>query len=64
MRATVVEGDAIGSTELTFTPGPVVAGDYDFAVGTAGSATLVLQTVLPALILDPTTSDLSGNGRP
>lgn len=44
-------GDAIGSTELTFEPGAVKAGDYTFAIGTAGSATLVLQTVLPALLL-------------
>src|SRR5262245_7762187 len=38
-----VEGDALGSDELSFTPGPVRAGDYRFAIGTAGSATLVLQ---------------------
>ena len=40
-----------GSQELFFEPGPVRAGEYHFAVGTAGSATLVLQTVLPALLL-------------
>lgn len=45
-----VEGDALGSTTLRFTPGPVRAGDYAFQVGTAGSCTLVLQTVLPALM--------------
>ena len=46
-----VTGDAIGSDKLTFHPGTVVPGDYHFAVGTAGSATLVLQTVLPPLLL-------------
>jgi RNA 3'-terminal phosphate cyclase (ATP) len=46
-----VTGASIGSTQLTFTPGPVAPGRYHFAVGTAGSATLVLQTVLPALII-------------
>jgi RNA 3'-terminal phosphate cyclase (ATP) len=46
-----VTGAAIGSRELTFAPGSVVAGDYAFAVGTAGSTTLVLQTVLPALLI-------------
>jgi RNA 3'-terminal phosphate cyclase (ATP) len=46
-----VGGVNIGSTQLTFTPGRVVHGDYHFAVGTAGSATLVLQTILPALII-------------
>ena len=39
----------VGSTELTFAPGKVKAGDYQFAIGTAGSCTLVLQTLLLAL---------------
>ena len=42
-------GATLGSTELRFVPGPVVAGDYSFALGTAGSTMLVLQTLLPAL---------------
>ena len=41
-----VEGAAIGSREVVFRPGRVRAGTYRFAVGTAGSAGLVLQTVL------------------
>lgn len=45
-----VQGDELGSQTLVFTPGPVQAGDYTFSVGTAGSCTLVLQTVLPALM--------------
>lgn len=45
-----VSGSALGSTSLTFEPRGVHPGDYTFAVGTAGSATLVFQTVLlPAL---------------
>lgn len=43
-------GAAVGSRSLTFAPTAVQAGDYTFSVGTAGSATLVLQTVLPALL--------------
>jgi RNA 3'-terminal phosphate cyclase (ATP) len=43
-------GAAVGSRSLTFKPGKLRAGDYAFSVGTAGSATLVLQTVLPALV--------------
>ena len=43
-------GAALGSQDLTFIPGPVKGGDYAFAIGTAGSCTLVLQTVLPALL--------------
>src|SRR6185436_4161528 len=46
-----VTGAGIGSRELTFAPGSVESGDYAFAVGTAGSTTLVLQTVLPALLI-------------
>ncbi|MBW8852347.1 MAG: RNA 3'-terminal phosphate cyclase [Xanthomonadales bacterium] len=44
-----VEGAELGATTLRFTPGPVTAGDYAFATGSAGSAMLVLQTVLPPL---------------
>lgn len=46
-----VEGAALGSACLTFSPGKVRSGEYRFAVGTAGSGTLVFQTVLPALML-------------
>lgn len=55
-----VEGDAIGSTALSFAPGPgsVTPGKYQFAVGTAGSATLVLQTVLPTLLCADGPSEL------
>ncbi|MBI2947909.1 MAG: RNA 3'-terminal phosphate cyclase [Verrucomicrobia bacterium] len=45
-----VEGAELGSREILFRPGPVAPGDYSFSVGTAGSATLVLQTILPALL--------------
>jgi RNA 3'-terminal phosphate cyclase (ATP) len=45
-----VHGDALGSSTLTFEPGSVRHGDYHFAVGTAGSATLVFQSVLPPLL--------------
>ncbi len=46
-----VEGAVLGSTSIGFVPGPVKAGEYRFAVGSAGSGTLVFQTVLPALML-------------
>lgn len=45
------EGAAIGASEIVFRPGSVRAGDYRFAVGTAGSTSLVLQTVLMPLVL-------------
>lgn len=43
-------GAEMGSTMLEFTPGKVKAGDYEFAIGSAGSVTLVFQTILPALL--------------
>jgi RNA 3'-terminal phosphate cyclase (ATP) len=46
-----VEGAALASRELVFHPGDVAAGRYHFVVGSAGSATLVLQSILPALIV-------------
>jgi RNA 3'-terminal phosphate cyclase (ATP) len=57
-----VKGDAIGSRDLVFEPGAVRPGEYQFAVGTAGSATLVLQTVLPALALASGPSHLALKG--
>lgn len=45
-----VEGDSIGSGEISFAPGVSKAGEYTFSVGTAGSTNLVLQTILPALL--------------
>ena len=46
-----VDGAEIGSRSLTFRPGRLLAGDYSFDIGTAGSCTLVFQTVLPALLI-------------
>ncbi len=43
-------GLSVGSSELTFRPGRVTPGNYQFAVGTAGSTGLVLQTILMPLI--------------
>ncbi len=57
-----VDGAEVGSRELTFRPGAVRGGPYRFAVGTAGSTTLVFQTVFPALALaaEPSTLVLEG----
>lgn len=57
-----VEGAETGSQNLVFVPGKTRAGNYRFAVGTAGSTTLVFQTVLPALLVSdgPSTIELEG----
>lgn len=46
-----VRGAELGSTELEMDPGAVLHGRRTFSVGSAGSATLVLHTVLPALLV-------------
>ena len=46
-----VTGGAMGSRELTFQPGSISAGEYRFDIGSAGSTTLVFQTILPALLM-------------
>ena len=46
ISAAQVEGDQVGSQAIGFCPGPVNAGKYHFEIGTAGAATLVLQTIL------------------
>lgn len=48
----------IGETALCFTPGKVCAGDFEFAVGSAGSCMLVLQTVLWPLLMAGSQSNL------
>ena len=45
-----VEGAGAGSQTLFFSPRTIYGGDFSFAIGTAGSCTLVLQTILPALL--------------
>ncbi|MCY1021550.1 RNA 3'-terminal phosphate cyclase [Pyxidicoccus sp. MSG2] len=60
--AAEVSGAELGSRELTFRPRALAAGNYHFSVGTAGSATLVMQTVLPALLMAGTPSTLMLEG--
>lgn len=57
-----VEGAVLNSTTVEFRPGEVVSGDYSFAIGSAGSTTLLVQTVLPALARAPGSSTLSVQG--
>jgi RNA 3'-terminal phosphate cyclase (ATP) len=55
ISSATVTGAGLGSKQFTFEPGPVQPGEYSFDVGTAGSTTLVLQTI--ALPLAFTTGD-------
>jgi RNA 3'-terminal phosphate cyclase (ATP) len=42
-------GDELRSTTLDFEPGAIRSGEYHFDIGSAGSASLVIQTILPVL---------------
>jgi len=55
-------GAALGSKVLDFQPGFIRSGDYHFDIGSAGSASLVIQAVLPALFLagQPSTVTVTG----
>ena len=62
-----LDGAELNSRELIFTPqaptGPrSIGGTYEFDIGTAGSTTLVLQTILPILLHadDPSTVTIRG----
>jgi len=55
-------GADLRSSVLDFQPAPVRSGDFNFDIGSAGSASLVIQTVLPALFLadKPSTVTVTG----
>ncbi|MBL0844256.1 RNA 3'-terminal phosphate cyclase [Pseudomonas mediterranea] len=57
-----VLGAELNSTAIEFRPGTVKAGEYSFAIGTAGSTILVLQTLLPALLRATGTSTVRITG--
>lgn len=57
-----VSGAKLGSTELLFRPGTVRADSYSFPIGTAGSCSLVFQTVLPPLLLANGVSEVRFEG--
>jgi RNA 3'-terminal phosphate cyclase (ATP) len=55
-------GAALKSSVLDFQPGPVQSGDFHLDIGSAGSASLVIQTVLPALFLADKSSTVTVTG--
>ena len=57
-----VDGAELNANEFTFDPGAIRGGEFHFQVGTAGSTSLVAQTVLPALMLadEPSVVTLQG----
>jgi RNA 3'-terminal phosphate cyclase (ATP) len=58
-----LKGASLGSSDLTFEPGTVSGGNYQFAIGTAGATGLVLHTVyLPLALRATTASELTIQG--
>lgn len=57
-----VSGDALGSTTLSFRPRAIKGGEHRVKIDTAGSATLVLQTIAPALLRAPEPSVVTLEG--
>ena len=53
LTGAAVEGLAPGSTSITFLPGPIRGGEYNLDLGTAGSISLVLQSVTPLAAYAP-----------
>jgi RNA 3'-terminal phosphate cyclase (ATP) len=62
MTGARVEGLAQGSTAITFLPGPICGGEYDLDLGTAGSISLVLQSVAPIASFAPSPVKLQITG--
>ncbi len=58
----IVSGNNLGSTELYFEPKTVVGGQYDFDIGTAGSCTLLMQSILPVLLYADGKSSITVKG--
>ncbi len=56
----IVSGDRVNSTELEFQPGPIGSGEFLFDISeerlSAGSISLIFQTVLPVLLFADTAS--------
>ncbi len=62
VSAASVDGAELASHRLTFKPAKLVAGNYQFVLGTAASVSPILQTLLPALFSaeKPSTLTLTG----
>lgn len=57
-----IEGDELGSANVLFRPAKVIGGDYRFAIGSAGSTSLVCQTILLPLALADDNSTVEFEG--
>jgi len=57
-----LEGDFLGSEEIKFYPSEIQAKDLSIKIETAGSITLVLQTLIPLSLFSPSSIKITFNG--
>jgi RNA 3'-terminal phosphate cyclase (ATP) len=57
-----ISGDDTGSMEITFAPRAIHGGSFRFDIGTAGSISLVLQTIIPILLFARHSSTITVTG--
>ncbi|MEM4133610.1 MAG: RNA 3'-terminal phosphate cyclase [Candidatus Micrarchaeia archaeon] len=57
-----VHGNTIGSTELFFKPNKIIGGYYEFDIGTAGSISLLMQSILPVMLYADRPSKITFKG--
>ena len=57
-----IKGNELRSQQLYFSPTTIASGNYHFSIGTAGSCTLVFQTIFPALLLADGPSEIIFEG--
>ncbi|XP_006000085.1 RNA 3'-terminal phosphate cyclase [Latimeria chalumnae] len=57
-----LEGGAVGSTEIAFTPGKIKGGSHTADTGTAGSVCLLMQVSMPCVLFAASPSELHFRG--
>jgi RNA 3'-terminal phosphate cyclase (ATP) len=62
ISAAETKGATLGASEFEFVPSSIKPGKYEFTISTAGSTTLIFQTILPALMVADEPSEVSFEG--
>ena len=57
-----LKGDFLGSEEIEFCPGEIQAQNLNLKIDTAGSITLILQTLIPVVLFSPAIIKIVFNG--
>ena len=57
-----ITGAKLGSTEVSFSPKKIIGGYYNFDIGTAGSISLLIQSLIPVLLFADRPSKVTISG--